>query len=119
MKNVCRVRSEPHGECRSKPGIKDQQAHPAIEEGSEQAKTFAKIHVGTARTGKSPGELAKAQRAAKRHGADCEPDDEQPEGRGERFGHACGREKDADSDRFASDDRGGGAQAELAAEAFV
>ena len=82
-------------------------------------KLSRKIHVGTAGAGKSAGEFAEAQRAAKRHGADGEPDDEQPKGRGERFGHACGREKDADSDRFAGDDRGGGAQAELAAEAFV
>ena len=118
MKNVCRIRGEPHGECRSEAGIKDQQAHPAIEESGEWAETFAQVHVRAARTGETSSQFAKAERAAKRHGADGEPDDEQPEGRGERFGHAGGSEEDADGDRFARDDCGGGAQAELTAEVF-
>ena len=119
MKNVCRVRCEPCGKCRSQSGIKYQQTHPAKEEGSEWAEAFAQVHVRAARTGESSGEFAKAERAAERHGADGEPDDEQPEGRGERLGHARGCEEDADGDCFASDDCGRGAQAELATEILV
>src|SRR6202041_2306009 len=76
VKNVGRIRCESHGECRSESGIKDQKAHPSIEEGSERAESFTQVHVRAARTRETSSEFAEAERAAKGHRADGEPDDE-------------------------------------------
>src|SRR5271154_1484345 len=119
MKNICGVRSESHRKRRGESGIQDQQAHPAIEKCSERTKTFAQVDVRSAGAGESASQFTKTERAAQRHGADGEPDDEQPEGRRERFGHPRGREEDANGDSFAGDDCSGGTQAELAAETFL
>ena len=107
MKNIGGVQGEAGGECGGEARVEDEEGHPPVEKCGARAEAFAEVDVSAAGSGKSAGEFTVAERAAESGGADREPDDEEPKGRGERFRHACRREEDADGDGFSNNGGGG------------
>src|SRR6202041_464954 len=114
VKNVSSVSGEAGGECGRKAGIENEKAHPSVKECGTRPKAFVKVDVCAAGARKPAGEFAVAEGTAERHDADGEPDDEEPEWRAERFGHAGGSEKNSHSDGLA----GGGTETELTSKTF-